>query len=113
MRRLRQRRVERLAHVVGPAVAALAHAELRREEGVAAATLERLADEALALAAAVDVRRVDVRDAGVERRVDDLDAARAVEPASEVVRAEADTRKLDHCGSLPRSDASVSSSSGV
>src|SRR5439155_10752472 len=81
----RERRLERFADVLRRTVAALAHAELRREESVAAPALERLPDEAFALTAAVDVRRIDVRDAGVQRRVADLDAARAVEPASEVV----------------------------
>jgi hypothetical protein len=54
-----------------------------------------------------------VRDAGVEGGVDDLARACDVDATAEVVRPEADGRKVDHVGSRSSSAASVSSSSAV
>jgi hypothetical protein len=47
------------------------HRDLRRQDDVVTATLERLADDLLRLAAGVDVGGVDDVDPGVERPVDD------------------------------------------
>jgi hypothetical protein len=46
---------------------------LRGEDDVVAAILERLADDSLGLAGAVDVGCVDEGDAGLQRGVDDAD----------------------------------------
>jgi hypothetical protein len=77
-------------------------AELRREHDPFAPTAQQLAEEALARAAvavdrraravSVDVGRVEERDAGVQRRVDDRARALEVEPSAEVVAAEPDAR---------------------
>jgi hypothetical protein len=48
--------------------------ELGREHDVVAATLQRLPDDLLGLAAGVHIGGVDDVDAGVERTVDDPDA---------------------------------------
>ena len=81
----------RTARLAG--VAAHRHAELGREHDAVAAALEHLADEPLGRAvAAVDVRGVEERDAGVERRVDHGAGPGEVQPAAEVVAAEADGR---------------------
>ena len=89
-----ERRPDRAAHVVGRAVRALAHVvtELRRQHDTVASALQQLAEEALAAAAvAVDVGRVEERDARVEGRVDDLARPLEVDPAAEVVAPEADS----------------------
>jgi len=67
-------------------------AELRGEDDAVAAPLEQLAEEALAVAVAVDVGRVEEVDAGVEGGVDDLPRPREVDAAAEVVAAEPDAR---------------------
>ena len=74
------------------AARAVAHllAELRREHHVAAASTKRAAEQLFAPAVvAVDVGGVEERDAGVERGVDHCARCRLVDPAAEVVAAEA------------------------
>src|SRR5207244_923056 len=68
--------------------------ELRREDDPVAATLERAADVVLAHPLAVDVGRVEERDAGVERGVDDRERLVVIAAPPEVVRAEPDDRDL-------------------
>src|SRR5439155_23392283 len=102
-----------MSDVLGRAVAAFAHPELRRDESVTAAAVESSADEALTFAAAVDVRGVDVRDADAQRGLDHHAAPLVVEPAPEVVRPQPDAGELDHAWSRPSSSASVSSSSAL
>ncbi len=69
--------------------------ELRREDDPVAPTFEQLAEEALAVAAAVDVGSVEEVDADFERGIDDLACSREVDPPAEVVAAEADARDLE------------------
>ena len=72
------------------AVPARVHAELRRQHHAVAPVAEDLADQRLGRAgAAVDVGGVEVGDAGVERGVDHGPGPGAVEPAAEVVAAQA------------------------
>ena len=88
-----ERAVERTADVARlPSrrhVVAHVAAELRRQHHLVAATAQELAEHSLAPApAAVDVGRVEERDAGGDRRIDDGARAVEVEPAAEVVAAE-------------------------
>jgi hypothetical protein len=74
-------------------------AELRGEHNIVATPLEGAADEFLIRVGAVDLRRVDVRDAQVERSLDGADrlgfAARRVEViAGHRHRAEPDVRDV-------------------
>ena len=94
-----QRALDRPADVVARAARHIRavvhrHAELRREHDAVAPALEHLADVRLARALGVDVRRVEERDALLERGIDH--GARLLEVAApaEVVRAEADDRDL-------------------
>ena len=83
---------------------AVAHvaAELRREHDPVAPPFEHLAEERLAAAlVAVDVRRVEQRDAGVERGVDDGARPLEVDAHAEVVAAEADDRDLGPIATQP------------
>ncbi len=74
----------------GAAVARLP-GELRGENDIVAPCLEDLAELALALAAVpVDLGRVEERDPGVERGLDDGACPREVEAPSEVVATDAD-----------------------
>src|SRR5581483_1285468 len=91
-------------------------AELRRDDDPVASALERAADVLLARPLRVDVGRVEERDAGVERRVDDGERLLVVAAAAEVVRAEADDRDLRpalaqvscaHGATLPAGGSSV------
>jgi hypothetical protein len=72
---------------------------------VAPAAGQRLADDLLGLAAAIDVGRVDEIDAGVERSVDDPDALVVIGVAGRVGsrskhhRAEAERTYLHSCAS--------------
>ena len=71
-------------------------AELRRQDDLVAAPGQRAADDLLAAAtAAVDLRRVEEGHARVERGVDHGPRGRLVDPAAEVVAAEADDRHLE------------------
>jgi hypothetical protein len=74
------------------AVGVVAHRveELRGEDDVVAPALERLADDLLGLAGAIDVRGVDEVDPGVERGVDDPDRLLVIRvaPGAEHHRAE-------------------------
>jgi hypothetical protein len=70
-------------------------AELRRDHHLAAPVAERLADEPLAVAVAVDVGRVEEGDTGVEGGLDDGRGRAPVEPPTEVVAAEPDHRDLE------------------
>jgi hypothetical protein len=73
--------------------------ELRGEDDVVAAALERLADDRLRLALRVDVGGVDEVDAGVERAVDDPDRRFVVglPPGAEHHRSQAERADL-HSG---------------
>ena len=69
--------------------------ELRGEHDAVAASLEDLAEVALARSPVpVDLRRVEERDAGVERGLDDGARPGEVEAPSEVVAPEADDGDL-------------------
>ena len=82
----RPERLDAVAHVV---------TELRREHDAVATPLEDLAEEGLAAALVpVDVRRVEERDAGVERGVDHRARSSQVDAAAEVVGAETDNRNF-------------------
>ena len=70
------------------------HAELRREDDLVAAARERGPEEALALAAAVDICGVEEGDPRGQRRIDDDPGRSLIEAPSEVVAAEADARDL-------------------
>ena len=74
---------------------AAAEAELRREHDFRSPSREHLAEEALAVAVAVDVGRVEERDALGQRGLDDCARSFEVEPPPEVVAPEADARDLD------------------
>ena len=92
-----ERRVERAQDVVARAATgrAVAHllAELRRQHDLVAPAVEHAADDRLAAAGLpVDVGRVEERDAHLERRVDHGARRVFVDPAAEVVAAEADHR---------------------
>ena len=90
-----ERRLQRAAHVVPRSLRALAHPELGREHDLIATPFEDLAEETLALAAPVDVRRVEEVDPFLERALDDGPRPVEVEAAAEVVAAEPDPRDLD------------------
>ena len=99
------------AEVVTRAAPSVAHPELGREHGLVAPAFEDLAEELLALAAAVDVRGVEERDPLGEGGLDDCPRPLEVEAAAEVVAPEADARDLQaarpqlvgtHHGILPR-----------
>ena len=71
-------------------------AELRRQDDLVAAAGQRAPDDLLAAAtAAVDLRRVEEGHARVERSVDHGPRGGLVDPAAEVVAAEADDRHLE------------------
>ena len=95
-----QRCLDRLADVGARTAGGLAVAEvvpeLRREHDLVAPAGERAADDLLAAApVAVDVRGVEERDARVERGVDHRARSLLVDPAAEVVAAEADDGHLE------------------
>ncbi len=97
-----ERGVDRAPHVVAragrPVAVSALHVvpELRREDDAVAPARERLAEEALAVAApAVDVGRVEEGDPRVERRVHDRARGGGVEPPAEVVAPEPDARDLE------------------
>src|SRR5439155_9867926 len=71
------------------------HTELRGQYDVVAPSFENLAQEPLAAAAAVDVRRVQEGDLRLECGLDDLPRLLEVEPAAEVVAPEADAGDAD------------------
>src|SRR5207248_773390 len=87
------------AAAVAGLVGVVAHraVELRRKDDVVALALDRLADDLLGFATAVDVRRVDEVDPGLERCVDDpvRFLVVAVAPLAEHHGAEAERRDLD------------------
>ena len=87
---------------VAPLVGVLTHrvVELRGEDHVVApAAGERLADDLLGLALAIDVGRVDEVDPGVERRVDDPDRLVVVGVAPRAEHHRAKTELADrHAG---------------
>ena len=88
-----ERRVDRLPRVLGGAAklsTVRLPAELRREHDLVSPALEDLAEEALAVAVAVDVGGVEERDALGERGVHDLARAGKVHLPAEVVAAEPD-----------------------
>jgi hypothetical protein len=66
--------------------------ELRREDDLLATPLEDLAEEALAVAAAVRLGRVEEADARVDRGIDDGASRFEVDASTEVVASEADPR---------------------
>src|SRR5690606_31167047 len=66
------------------------HTELGGQHHLVAPALERLTHEALALGGTVSVGRVHEGDAGVYGRVEHVLRTSQVEPAAEVVAAEAD-----------------------
>ena len=79
----------RTAAVVGLVVHR--HEELRGQDDIVAAALERLADDLFGCATGVDVGRVDKVDACVERMVDDADRVGTIviAPGPEHHRAQA------------------------
>ena len=86
--------------VPGAAARVRDHAELRREDDVVAAVLDRPADELLVGEGAVDLGGVDERDAEVERAVDGADrlgvvGARAGVRAGHAHAAEADASDVE------------------
>jgi len=94
-----QRAFDRLADVVpGTArLGAVAHVatELRREQGPIAPALEHFPEERLTAALiAVDVRRVEERHTRVQCAIDDCTRPFEIDPAAEVVAAEADDRDV-------------------
>ena len=95
-----QRRLDRAEDVLAGAAAlcAVAHRlpPLRREHDPLASPLQRTADQLFAPAlAAVDVRGVEERDAGVDRGVDHRERRVLVDTAAEVVAPEADDGNLE------------------
>ena len=93
-----ERRVDRPPHVLARAAGSVpvrslhVHAELRRDDEVVRAAGEGLPDDALAGARSVDVGGVEERDAGIDRSGENLERRVTVDPAAEVVAAEADPR---------------------
>ena len=73
--------------------------ELGRDHGPLAPSAEREAEELLALAVAVALGRVEQRDPGLERRIDDIRGLPRLEPPAEVVAAD-----TDHGNREPRLD---------
>src|ERR1019366_10786950 len=74
-------------------------AELCRDHDLVALVAERLAEQHLALRAAVDVGGIEQRDSGLDRSADDLRGGGGVEPPAEVVATKA------HDGDLERAEA--------
>ena len=105
IRSVPRRRSERLDGAVDPpprvalAVRIVAHraVELGGQHHVVASTLQRIADDLLALPGGVDVGRVDEVDAGIDRPVDDPSALGVVgvAPGAEHHRAQPERADLD------------------
>ena len=92
-----QARVARLPEIFRPAVAdailkPVAKASLRADHEPLRIGMQRFGDHLLADAGSIDVGGVDQRHAGVERGVEHRQRLLVVDPAAEVVRAEADDR---------------------
>ena len=69
-------------------------AELGREEHSVAPVSDGAPEKFLALCSAVDIGRVEQRDAGIDGRVDDLLRRRLVDASAEVIAPQADDRRV-------------------
>ena len=89
-------------------------AELRRDHDPVSLLLEDSAEIGLALALAVGVGRVEMRDACLEGGRDDCPGSVEVEPSAEVVAAEADDGNVEvACSDRARIDGPASGPAAV
>jgi|SRR5579864_1301568 len=88
-----ERAFDRATDVLGRAarrVCVRTPTELRRDHDSLTTPSERTTEECLAVTVPIGLGGIEERDAGVERRVDNLFRARLVDPPAEVVRPEPD-----------------------